>query len=158
MFFLYYVSCITEYSQGCRIHVHFVDFSTIFHSYLYCDRNTCQICFVLLFLLDLVPIPWCYLVFCCFAFFLFPDSCQGAQLPSSSKFQVSLKSLIGSKQIAELTLALAHHLFCLSGHLETSTFPWVFCFILEKNWDRRGVETFFLWISFVAVNSAAIRK
>lgn len=48
---------------------------------------------------------FCLLVFffCCFTSSVLPDSCQGVQLLSSSKFHVSSKSVIQSKQIADLT-------------------------------------------------------
>lgn len=103
MFSQFHNSCITDYSHGCIAHIRsFMDFSPIFHSYLCCDKSTCQKCFVLLFILDLVSVSW-WFFFCCFTSSVLPDSCQGVQLLSSSKFHVSSKSVIQSKQIADLT-------------------------------------------------------
>lgn len=131
-FSLFHTRCITDYSHRCRTHVHSFWTFQLFYSHLYCDENTCQKYFVLLFILDLV---WYYLAFFCFAFPLLPDSYQRAQLPSSSMFQVSLKSLIESEQIDDLALVLAHHLFCFSAHLEISTSHWVFVLSGDGYWN-----------------------
>ena len=140
MFSLHHASCITDCAQGLRTHVHsfcglFYYFpqlsvlwqeylSEIFCSFIYLRSSSC---------------PLALFIFLLFCLFFFPDSHQGTQLTSSSKFQVSLKYLAGLKQIVDLSLALTHHLFCLSGHQEISDSHWVFCFTLENHWGRSGV-------------------
>lgn len=137
MFSLYHSSCITDYSHGCRTHVH--SFCGLF------------CCFPQLFVSWQVYLSVTFLSFVClrsiscslvlhtfFIFCLFSSSWQSSEssAPQIQKvpgvFNKSDRVKIDSRSDSSLG----------SPSVLLPRAPGIFCFNLEKNWGRRGVEYF----------------